>query len=124
MKINKYGLMGLVAGALVFGATTGVMAVPPPPPPGVQLMPGMMWCPRCGGNGRVPSGFMGWHDKRCPECKGRGMLMVRPAPPPPPPPAVHHHPAPPPPAAHRQPAPAPVRHPGAKPGHKGGPGPR
>lgn len=90
MKSFKMFVMGGIVSALLFGAGSA-SAMPPPPPPGVQLMPGMVWCHRCGGHGRVPSGFLGWNDKRCPECKGRGMLMVRTMPPPPPPPPVVHH---------------------------------
>jgi len=102
MRIDKVCLMGLIAAAAMFGSTN-VIAVAPPPPQGVVLAPNMVWCPRCGGWGRVPSGFMGLKDKRCPECKGHG--MVRPAwyrPPAPvvapapasvvaPPPAKPHH---------------------------------
>ena len=104
MKFTKSVILSVFVGALVFAAAPS-MAVPPPPPPGVQLMPGMVWCHRCGGHGRVPSGFLGWNDKRCPECKGVGMLRVRPLPPPPPPPAAHHH------------------HPGPEPRHPGKPVP-
>lgn len=119
MKINRMAFIGLVAGAFAFGAMS-VAAVPPPPPPGMHLAPGMAWCPRCGGCGRVPSGFLGLKEKRCPECKGHGMVTLRPVPPPPPPPPPKHvhHPAPHP-APHAAPppkhAPKPVKH---------GPGPR
>ena len=104
MKFAKIVALSAFIGALVFAAAPS-MAVPPPPPPGVHLMPGMVWCPRCGGHGRVPSGFLGWHDKRCPECRGAGMLQVRPVRPMPPPPAAHH-PAPAP--HHAKPAPQPM----------------
>lgn len=101
MKVCKSVIFGIVACALVLGVTS-VTAAPPPPPPGMHLAPGMTWCPRCGGHGRVPSGFLGWSDKRCPECKGYRMVRLRHAPmPPAPAPALHHH---------AQPAPAPVRH--------------
>ena len=119
MKLGNKVVFGVFLGALLFGAA-GVMAAPPPPPPGMHLAPGMVWCPRCGGHGRVPSGFLGLNDKRCPECKGYRMLAVHghhqhpvavPPSPPPPPPKVQHHnhaqpvrPMPPPPApAHRGP---------------------
>lgn len=102
MRIDKICLMGLIAAVAMFGSTN-VIAVAPPPPQGVPLAPNMAWCPRCGGWGRVPSGFLGWKDKRCPECRGRGMVypawykppapVVVPAPAPvvAPPPAKHHH---------------------------------
>ena len=101
MKICKNVVFGIFACALVFGAA-GVKALPPPPPPGMQLMPGMAWCSRCGGHGRVPSGFLGMNEKRCPECKGHRMVRLRPLPQPPPP--VHHH-------HHAQPVPPPPAHP-------------
>ena len=114
MKFDKACLMGLVAAVAVFG-TSNVIAVAPPPPQGVVLAPNMVWCPRCGGWGRVPSGLFGWKDKRCPECKGVGMVHpVWYRPPVPvvvPPPPHHHHkdvrPVPPPPkkAHHRGPGP-------------------
>lgn len=130
MKLNKICLMGLIAGVAMLGTSTAV-AVPPPPPHGVVLAPNMVWCPRCGGWGRVPSGLFGWKDKRCPECKGVG--MVRPAwyrPPAPvvvPPPPHHHHkdvrPVPPPPPPKHHKAVRPVPPPPKKGGHHG-PGPR
>ena len=101
MKSFKMFVMGGIVSALLFGAGSA-SAMPPPPPPGVQLMPCMVWCHRCGGHGRVPSGFLGWNDKRCPECKGYRMLAVRghhhhaqpvrPMPPPPPPAPVRRGP--------------------------------
>ena len=115
MKLSKIVALGAIVGALVFAAAPAV-AVPPPPPPGVHLMPGMVWCPRCGGHGRVPSGFLGWNDKRCPECKGQRMVRVRPLPPPPP--AVHHnhhHPAP---APQHNAKPLPPPHKGPQPAHR------
>ena len=105
MKLSKIVALGAIVGALVFAAAPAV-ANPPPPPPGVHLTPGMAWCPRCGGHGRVPSGFLGWHDKRCPECRGAGMLQVRPVRPMPPPAAHHHNSAPAP--HHAKPAPQPM----------------
>lgn len=117
MKLAGFAVLGAIACAFAF-ASMSAQAVPPPPPPGVHLMPGMVWCPRCGGHGRVPSGFLGLNDKRCPECKGYRMLAVRghhhpvAVPPPPPSHVDHHHhhhhaepvrPMPPP------PPPAPVR---------------
>lgn len=112
MKIQKKFLIGLCAGALMCG-TTAAFAAPPPPPPGVVLVPGMAWCPRCGGCGHVSSGFFGMHQKRCPDCEGRGMYL----------PKHHHHAAPQPPP---QPAPrrmAPPTKRGPQPHHPG-PGPR
>ena len=146
MKFDKACLVGLIAAAAMFG-TSNVIAVAPPPPHGVVLAPHMVWCPRCGGWGRVPSGFLGWKDKRCPECKGAGMMYpawYRPpapivAPPPPhhhhhkdvrpvpPPPRHHHHkdvrPVPPPPKHHKAVRPVPPPRPPKKGGHRG-PGPR
>lgn len=147
MKFDKACLMGLVAAAAMFG-TSNVIAVAPPPPHGVVLAPHMVWCPRCGGWGRVPSGFLGWKDKRCPECKGAGMMYpawYRPPAPvvAPPPPHHHHHhhkdvrPVPPPPRHHHhkdvRPVPPPKHHKAVRPvppprppkkgGHRG-PGPR
>lgn len=108
MKFAKSVVLGAIVGALVFVSAPS-MAIPPPPP-GMVLTPGMAWCPRCGGHGRVPSGFLGWHDKRCPECKGFRMVRVLPPPPPPPPPVHHHHHAKPVPPPHHpvHPAPHPV----------------
>ena len=114
MKLTGFAVLGAIVCAFAF-APMSAQAIPPPPP-GVHLTPGMVWCPRCGGHGRVPSGFLGLNDKRCPECKGYRMLAVRhhhpvAVPPPPPPPKAHHkhhhaqpvRPTPPP------PSPAPVR---------------
>ena len=112
MKLTGFAVLGAIACAFAF-APMSAQAVPPPPP-GVHLMPGMVWCPRCGGHGRVPSGFLGLNDKRCPECKGYRMVAIRghhhPVVVPPPSPKDHHHhhaepvrPMPPP------PPPAPVR---------------
>lgn len=118
MKLGNKAVFAIFLGTLLFGAT-GVLAAPPPPPPGMHLAPGMVWCPRCGGHGRVPSGFLGLNDKRCPECKGYRMLAVHgrhhAAPVPPPAPAPHHHHAAPAPVHHHaqparpMPPPAPVR---------------
>ena len=80
MKLTGFAILGAIACAFAF-APMSAQAVPPPPP-GVHLQPGMVWCPRCGGHGRVPSGFLGLNDKRCPECKGYRMLAVH----------GHHHP--------------------------------
>ena len=105
MNFAKRVVLGAIVGALVFVSAPS-MAIPPPPP-GMVLAPGMAWCPRCGGHGRVPSGFLGLNDKRCPECKG--YRMVRVLPPPPPTPVHHHHAKPVPPPHHPvHPAPHPV----------------
>lgn len=117
MKFTKSAVLGAIVGALVF-ASAPSMAVPPPPPPGMVLAPGMTWCPRCGGHGRVPSGFLGWNDKRCPECKGYRMVRMLPPPPPPPPP-VHHHHAKPVPSPHHHAKPAPHPMPPARPAPRG-----
>ena len=78
MNLDKTCLMSLMLGAALCGAPAAVaFSAAPPPPPGAQLGPGMAWCPRCGGCGRVPSGFLGWNDKRCPECKGSGQMMSK-----------------------------------------------
>ena len=123
MKFDKACLVGLIAAAAMFG-TSNVIAVAPPPPHRVVLAPHLVWCPRCGGWGRVPSGFLGWKDKRCPECKGAGMMYpawYRP------PPHHHHHkdvrPVPPPPKHHKAVRPVPPPRPPKKGGHRG-PGPR
>ena len=124
MKFDKACLVGLIAAAAMFG-TSNVMAVAPPPPHSGVLARRMVRCPRCGGWGRVPSGFLGWKDKRCPECKGAGMMYpawYRP------PPHHHHHkdvrPVPPPPPKHHKAVrPVPPPRPPKKGGHRG-PGPR
>lgn len=91
MKIRRTGFLGLVACAMAFGAAS-VFAQPPPHH---MLPPGMVVCPRCDGARRVPSGFLGLKEKRCPECKGDGFVRMRgyrpPMPPPPPPPKKGHH---------------------------------
>ncbi len=102
MKIDRFVKVGLVIGSMMLGSM-GAYAYPGqycPPPPGVVVPHGMTTCPRCQGYRRVPSGFLGLKDKRCPECKGAGFIHLRGyhhAPPPPPPKVHHHKPAPPPP---------------------------
>ena len=119
MKFTKSAVLCAVVGALVLAAVPS--AAMPPPPPGMQLAPGMVWCPRCGGHGRVPSGFLGLNDKRCPECKGCRMVRMhhhRGAPVPPP---RHARPEPPPPPARPVPQPPPARpmpQPHHVPGHR------
>ncbi len=114
MKINKVFSAGLIVGAVLFGATNvfAQFAQPyapqPPPPPGVMLAPGTAVCPRCQGYRRVPSGFLGLKDKRCPECRGTGVVMLR---------GHHHAPPPPPKAHHRKPAPPPPPKAKYGPGH-------
>ena len=110
MKFTKNAVLCAFVGALVFAAVPSA-AMPPPPPPGMQLAPGMVWCPRCGGHGRVPSGFLGLNDKRCPECKGYRMVRMH-----------HHHGAPVPPPA--RPTPPPPARPVPPPPHHHGPGHR
>ncbi len=100
IKVNKVFGAGLIASALLLGATGAFAAPPPPPPPGVVLAPGTAICPRCDGHRRVPSGFLGWKSKRCPNCKGTGVVALR----------HHHRPAPPPPPRARKPAPPPRPH--------------
>ncbi|MGN0845793.1 MAG: hypothetical protein ACI4RA_00220 [Kiritimatiellia bacterium] len=97
MKIERLSCIRLVVGAVMLGVA-GAFAYPPPPPPPpppgrVMLPPGTVVCPRCEGFRRVPSGFLGWKEKRCPECKGTGVVVLR----------GHHHrqPPPPPPKHHR-----------------------
>lgn len=74
----KAGAVCALCAAAAFGVSDAAFAAPPPPPPGVQLQPGQMWCPRCGGHGRVASGWLGWSSKRCPECRGTGMIVQGP----------------------------------------------
>ncbi len=106
MRFSKLFGFGLVVGSLVFGASDALARPHLPPPP-----PGMVICPRCDGHRRVPSGFLGWKEKRCPECRGTGAVARR----------HHHKPAPPPPRAHK-PAPPPPPpgkgQPPKKPGHR------
>lgn len=81
MKIVRLGLMGLVCAAALLGTSEAFADPPPPPPPsGVALPPGYNWCPRCGGHGRVASGFLGWKSKKCPDCRGTGMMAPAAAP--------------------------------------------
>lgn len=118
MKIQSLCAAGLVAGAMFLGATPS-FAYPPPPPHHGMVAPGMMVCPRCDGYRRVPSGFLGWKDKRCPECDGTGVVRVRGHRTPPPPPPHVHKPAPP--KHHAKPVPPPKHH--AKPAPKPAPRP-
>ena len=85
MNLNRRLFVSLLTGALSF-CVADVHAGIPPLPPGARPAHGMMWCPRCHGRRRVPSGFLGWTSKPCPDCRATG--MVRLPPPPPPPPAV------------------------------------
>lgn len=117
MKIARLSLMGLVCATALLGTSEAFAnPPPPPPPPGVALPPGYNWCPRCGGHGRVASGFLGWKSKKCPDCRGTGMMAPPMAMPPPPRPHAGGapHPGGPRPGAHR-PAPPPGRRPEAKP---------
>ena len=111
MKLNRRSFALLVAGALSICAADAFGGVPPLPP-GAQPHPGMAWCPRCEGRRYVPSGFLGWTSKVCPQCRGTGMVAL---PHPPPPPVVKPHPH------HHPPAPAVHPHPG-KPHHNNKPG--
>lgn len=112
MKLNRRTFAFLIAGALSLGAAD-VFGGVPPLPPSAQPPAGYAWCPRCEGRRHVPSGFLGWTSKPCPNCKGTGMIQL--------PPPQHHH--------HHKPAPAvhhkPVQHhhhSGQKPGqHHSGP---
>lgn len=111
MKLDRRAFAILVVGALSLCAIDAFAGVPPLPP-GARPPAGYGWCPRCEGRRYVPSGFLGWTSKVCPNCRGTGMIALPPPPPPPPPPkpvvVPHHH--------HK---PAPVAHPhhghGAKP---------
>lgn len=102
MKLNRRTFAFLMAGALSLCAADAFGGIRPLPP-GAQPYPGWAWCPRCEGRRHVPSGFLGWTSKPCPNCRGTGMIQLPPPPPPPPPapkPAMHHR------KPHHQPAPA------------------
>lgn len=109
MKINRRTFAFLMAGVLslcAVGAFGGIRQLPP----GARPPAGYGWCPRCEGCRYVPSGFLGWTSKPCPDCHATGLVLIPPPPPPPPPKPVthhkkHHHHHQPAPAAHHQPAP-------------------
>ena len=100
MKIKRRTFAFLMAGVLSLCAAETFGGVRPLPP-GARPPAGYGWCPRCEGRRYVPSGFLGWTSKPCPECHATGMIQIAPPPPPPPPPpkpVVHHH------KPHHQPA--------------------
>lgn len=109
MKLNRRTFAFLMVGVLSL-CTANVFGGVRPLPPGARPLAGYGWCPRCEGRCYVPSGFLGWTSKPCPNCHATGMIRVVPPPPPPPPPKPvvypkhHHHPAP---AVHHQPKPQP-----------------
>ena len=109
MKLNRRTFALLVAGALSLCAAEAFGGVPPLPP-GARPPAGWAWCPRCEGRRHVPSGFLGWTSKPCPNCNGSGMVKLPPPPPPPkpvvvvPPPQHHQHHHKPAPAVHHKPS--------------------
>ena len=109
MKLNRRTFAFLVAGALSLCAAEAFGGVPPLPP-GARPPAGWAWCPRCEGRRHVPSGFLGWTSKPCPNCNGSGMVKLPPPPPPPkpvvvvPPPQHHQHHHKPAPAVHHKPS--------------------
>ena len=116
MKLNRRTFALLVAGALSLCAAEAFGGVPPLPP-GARPPAGWAWCPRCEGRRYVPSGFLGWTSKPCPNCNGYGMVKLPPPPPPPKPvvvvpPPQHPHPHQPAPAVHHKPS-----HPPSGPSH-------
>ena len=124
MKLNRRTFALLIAGALSLCAAEAFGGVPPLPP-GARPPAGWAWCPRCEGRRHVPSGFLGWTSKPCPNCNGSGMVKLPPPPPPPkpvvvvPPPQHHQHHHKPAPAVHHKPShhqSGPNRH------HQSGPG--
>ena len=96
MKLNRRTFALLAAGVLSLGAADAFGGVPPLPP-GARPPAGWAWCPRCEGRRHVPSGFLGWTSKPCPQCNATGMVKLPPPPTPvvvPPPagkPRHHHH---------------------------------
>ena len=109
MKLNRRTFALLIAGALSLCAAEAFGGVPPLPP-GARPPAGWAWCPRCEGRRHVPSGFLGWTSKPCPNCNGSGMVKLPPPPPPPkpvvvvPPPQHHQHHHKPAPAVHHKPS--------------------
>ena len=106
MKLNRRTFALLFAGVLSLCAADAFGGVPPLPP-GARPPAGWAWCSRCEGRRYVPSGFLGWTSKPCPNCNGYGMVKLPPPPPPPKPVVVvpqqphrHHKPAP---AVHHKP---------------------
>ena len=130
MKLNRRTFALLIAGALSLGAADAFGGVPVLPP-GAQPPAGYAWCPRCEGRRHVPSGFLGWTSKPCPNCNATGMIKLPPPPPPkpvvvtppppkpvvvtPPPQQHHHKPAP---AVHHKPVQQ-HHHSGQRPGQRG-----